>query len=268
MTIDSSLYDKLKFTWTQAVAMAATTNPCWYLQSCEFNKITPIWSKAAYIGLQGNLLSFTGCMSAYTITYHSYKKLMRHFRVQESEFHEFFASYTAGLAAAVGVIPGESKSVQSYAASEHRVILNDQPLTPVNKALARRAMWAGLRPTLARDSINYTLIFYGGPRFDRFAQTIIPQIGATGGALFACGASSILTVLLTNTFQHTRMNQQSNAWLRAAGRSDLATKFDTWWAVLQHTYKTGGLQSVAFRGSRYRLIAIGIMQFWERVIHN
>ncbi len=268
MTIEPSLYNKLKITSLQAVAMATTTNPFWYLQSCEFNKIKPIWSKAPYIGLGGNLFSFTGCMTAYTVTYHSYKRLMERFGIQESEYQDFFASYLSGLSAAGLSIGGESKSVQSYAASEHSVVFNNKPLTPINRTLARRAMFAGWKSILARDSINYSLIFYGGPRFDHFAQSVIPEIGKTGGALFACGCSSILTVLLTNTFQNTRMNQQSNAWLRAAGRDDLATKLDTWWSVLCNSYKTGGLRSVAFKGSRCRLAAIGVMQLWERVIHN
>ena len=265
MTSTPTLANECKVTWVNALLMGASTNWCWYLQSCEFNKIRPIWHKAPYIGLGGNLSSFFGCMTAYAFTHHGYGRLMDRYDVRQTEWTEFYGALLAGTAAAIGVIPGESKSVKSYVESDFQDRLQEKPLRARSRVELFRALRAGWGPTLGRDSINYALIFYGGPRFDAAAQRICPQIGATGGAIAAGVSSSVLTVLLTNTLQHTRMNAQSNAWLRAGGYADLATKPETWWSVLQQTYRSGGLRDVAFRGSRWRLVAIGIMQLWERV---
>lgn len=263
-----TISEKLTVTMKQAAAMALTTNACWYLQSCEFNRIKPNWAKAPFIGLGGNLLSFTCCMTAYTLTNHSYEKFSTRLQFQQNETQKFLGSILSGLAAAVWVIPGESRSVRSYVASEYKAQLKNKPLTTISPKLAKTAMWAGKGPTLGRDCTNFALIFYGGEKFDHYAQGLFPQIGKTGGAAFACACTSFLTVLLTNTLQHTRMNQQSNAWLRAGGRSDLATKLESWVSVVKHTYNTGGLSAVAFRGAKWRIVAIAGMQFWERVIRG
>jgi hypothetical protein len=268
MTITQPLTEKLKVTWTSATVMALSTNFCWYAQSCEFNKITPLWKRAPIIGFGGNLFSFIGCMTTYSLTERTYNHILKTRKIERSEGLDFTGSFISGIAAAIGVIPGESRSVRSYAESEFRVQLNNKPLTPLSRTFAFNAYISAWQHTLARDSINYSLIFYGGPRLDALAQKIFPQIGNSGGALFASGCTSLLTVFLTNTFQHTRMNAQSNAWLRAAGRDDLATKIDSWGAVLKHTYKSGGLRAVAFKGSRWRILAIGIMQLCERTISN